>query len=202
MLTLSTVTFIAILFVSRLKQIAEFAALGTGFSQLGAFALYLIPYVLPLAIPISCLIASILLFQRLSHTHELTAMRACGLGLRQITSPIIMAGAVMALINFYTASELATHCRMLARRMEGQAGAVNPLNLIQNGHLLGLRDYYVDMRTTSTGEEAQDLTFACPNPRTGRLSLLCADRVRVHGGGADRLRLGPGYHTRSNHPCY
>jgi len=95
-LTLSTVTFIAILFVSRAKQIAEFATLGTGFSKLGVFALYLIPYILPLAIPISCLIAAVLLFQSVSHTHELTAMRACGLGLRQITSPIIMAGAVMA----------------------------------------------------------------------------------------------------------
>ncbi len=181
-LALSTATFIAILFVSRAKQIAEFAALGTGLGQLGAFALYLIPYVLPLAIPISCLIGSILLFQRLSQTQELTAMRVCGLGLRQITAPILIAGAVMALVNFYVASELATHCRMLARRMEGQAGAINPLNLLQNGRLLGLHDYYVDMRTTTAGEEARDLTFACPNPNTGRLNVICADRVIAQGG--------------------
>jgi len=69
---------------------------------------------------------------------------------------------------------------MLARRMEGQAGAVNPLHLIQNGRLLGLRDYYIDMRTLTSGEEAVDLTFACPNPRTGRLNLLLADRVVVN----------------------
>ena len=38
-----------------------------------------IPYILPIAIPVSCLITAMLLFQRLSKTHELTAFRTCGL---------------------------------------------------------------------------------------------------------------------------
>ncbi|MGE3954245.1 MAG: LptF/LptG family permease [Parachlamydiales bacterium] len=181
-LTLSTVTFIAILFVSRAKQIAQFAALGTGFKQLAAFALFLIPYVLPLALPISCLIGSILLFQRLSQSGELRALRASGLALRQITAPILIAGAVMALVNFFVASELATHCRMVARQMEGEAGAVNPLHLLQNGQLIGLSRPYVDMETVVVGEEAKNLTFVCPNPASGRLALLSADRALSQEG--------------------
>lgn len=76
---LSVFSFIAILLVSRLEEIAQFAALGAKLSYLALFILYQIPYVLPIAIPISCLISAMLLFQRLSHTHELTALRAGGL---------------------------------------------------------------------------------------------------------------------------
>ena len=43
-----------------------------------------------ITIPISCLIVPMLLFQKLSHTHELTALRICGLGLKPIITPLFV----------------------------------------------------------------------------------------------------------------
>src|SRR3569832_1685770 len=71
-------SFIAALFVMRFKDIAEFATLNSDALSIFLFSLYQLPYVLPLAIPISCVIASMLLFQKLSHYQELTALRAAG----------------------------------------------------------------------------------------------------------------------------
>jgi lipopolysaccharide export system permease protein len=180
-LALAVATFILVLFVSRAKQIAEFAAMGAGANAIGLFAVYLIPYVLPYAVPVSCLLASIVLFQRLSNTQELTAMRACGLALRQITGPLLLAGAVLALFNFFIASELATHSHMLGRRMEAHLSSVNPLHLLQNTRLLKMGDIFVDMRTLKAGEEAEEMTLALYNRGSGRLNLFTADRLALEG---------------------
>ena len=83
--------FIAVLLVLRFSEIARFASSGLRKLKVLLFTLYQIPYILPIAVPVSCLIASILLFQRLSHTHELTAFRTCGLGLKPIIYPLIYA---------------------------------------------------------------------------------------------------------------
>ncbi len=186
-LALCVATFIAILFVSRAKQIAEFAAMGAGASHVAMFALYLIPYVLPLAIPISCLISSVILFGRLSTSSELTAMRACGLALRQLTAPILLAGALLSCVNFYIASELATHCHMLGRRMEAKVATVNPLLLLQNTRLLKMGDVFVDMHTIKQGERADDVTIVLHNRQSDRLSVVKADKLEYKD---DEILLG------------
>ncbi len=190
-LALAVTTFILVLFVSRAKQIAEFAAMGAGSNAIGLFAVYLIPYVLPYAIPFSCLLAAIILFQRLSTSHELTAMRACGMGLRQITGPILLAGAFIALLNFFVASELATHSHMLGRRMEAHLSSVNPLHLLHNTRLLKMGDLFVDMRTTKTGEEAEDLTLVLYNRGSKRLNLFSVDHLSLNDDilSADNVNL-------------
>src|SRR5438132_1223109 len=76
--------FVAILLTMQLDDIAHFAALGAPFHYILLFTFHQIPYILPIALPLSCLIASLLLMQRLSNTHELTALRASGFSLRDI----------------------------------------------------------------------------------------------------------------------
>src|SRR4051812_38356814 len=87
---LSVCTFITVLIVARFKEIARFTALTGDWSKTGLFIVYQIPSILPIAIPISALIASLLLFQRLSRTYELTALRASGLSLSTILTPLLL----------------------------------------------------------------------------------------------------------------
>ncbi|MBS0622118.1 MAG: LptF/LptG family permease [Verrucomicrobia bacterium] len=180
---LCVITFIALLFVSRAKEIADLAAMGAGASHIALFALFLIPYVLPYALPISCLISSVLLFSRLSFTHELTAMRACGLSLRRILGPVLLTGGALALLNFYVASELATHSHMLGRKMETQVAGLNPLHLLQNSRLLRMGDVYVEMHTVKGGECAKEMMAVAYNDNTKRLTLLLADTLEVQEEG-------------------
>src|SRR5688500_9040606 len=92
--------FIAILLTMRLDEIAHFAALGAPFPYIILYTLYQIPYILPIAIPLSCLIASLIFIQRLSNTHELTALRASGFALRDLLAPILLTAAFLSLCNF------------------------------------------------------------------------------------------------------
>ena len=59
----SVLAFIAILLTLRLEEIAHFASIDSGKGYLFWFILYQIPYILPVAIPLSCLISSLLLVQ-------------------------------------------------------------------------------------------------------------------------------------------
>lgn len=67
--------FISILLVTRVQEIARLAALNSQIDIIILFTLCQIPYILPIAIPISGLISAILLVQRLSHTQELSTLR-------------------------------------------------------------------------------------------------------------------------------
>ena len=58
---LCVVAFIAILLTMRLDEIASLMTLGAGVTELVWFTLQQIPYILPIAIPISALISSMLL---------------------------------------------------------------------------------------------------------------------------------------------
>ena len=178
---LSVVSFIAILLVIRLEEIAQFATIGAKPSYLFLFTLYQIPYILPIAIPVSCLISALILFQRLSHTQELTALRAGGISLRALIAPILIAGVFLGMGTFYIASEMATASHLATRRMVYDLTSVNPLILLQSAKIARLQSAFVQMDPIRNGESAQDLVIAISNPSGKGLNLCLAKRVELAG---------------------
>ncbi len=174
-------SFISILLVMRFQEIARFATSGASLYRVLLFALFQIPYILPIAIPISALIAAILLFQRLSHTHELTAFRAAGIGLRPIITPILLAAAVLSLINFTITSELATRCRGQSKDLVYEMATLNPLFLFQKESLVKLKNSYVEMRALKAGKYAEDLIVVAKNSSSNRLALIVAKELSLDG---------------------
>ena len=137
--------FIGVLIVMRFQEISRFATSGAPLFKVIFFALLQIPYILPMAVPVSCLIAAILLFQRLSHAQELTAFRTCGLGLWPIASPILFAGCLLTLINFTIVSEISPRCRGISKSEVLEIAATNPLFLLQKESLIKLKNAYIDI---------------------------------------------------------
>jgi lipopolysaccharide export system permease protein len=172
--------FIAILLTMRLDEIAHFAALGTPLSSILLFTLYQIPYILPIAIPISCLIASLITIQRLSNTHELTALRACGFSLRDLLSPLLLAAAFLSLVNFWIVSEVATQSHLTTNILKSEMRSINPLLLLNNKHLMRLKGIYFDaLGPSRVGESASEVILAIPNKHQDRLNLLIAQQLKA-----------------------
>ena len=177
-LALCVCSFISILIVIRFQEIARFASSGTSFFTVFLFTLYQIPFLLPIAIPISCLIAAILVFQRLSHTHELTALRACGLGLKAVFGPLMLDGSFLGLLNFTIVSELSPYCRSLSKELVYNVTRVNPLFLLQKETMIKLKNAYIDMKALrNKGKKAEDVIFIINNPSHGRLGLMTAKEL-------------------------
>ncbi len=171
--------FISVLLVTRFQTIARFATTGASKLYIVKFILYQIPSVLPLAIPIACLIASLLLFQKMSRSHELTAVRAAGLSTLHITFPLIISGIVIAMLNFTIVSEIAPKCRALSKNLAYQMTAVNPLCLLQKETLIKLKNTYIDMKVLKAGRYAKDVFFITRNVSNQRLSLMLAEKLSL-----------------------
>lgn len=184
-MALCSVAIVVVLLTTRLDEIAHFASLDSSFFIVVMFVLYQIPYVLPIAIPVSCLISSILLVQRLSKTHELTAFRACGMGLKDFMAPVIFAGALLTIVNFYFVSELATSSHLNTYLWKSELRSLNPLLVLRNKHLMKTRGGYFDVLGASTmGESAGHVVMALPNRSSGRISLLLVEKMEafINGG--------------------
>lgn len=172
--------FVAILLTMRLDDIAHFAALGAPALYLLFFTLHQVPYILPIALPISCLIASLILIQRLSSTHELTALRACGFSLMNILAPILLSAAFLSLGNFWIASELATQSHLQTNLLKSELRSVNPLFLLHNKHLMRLKGFYFGaLGASHVGESASDIVFAIPNKQQQRIHLMLAKKLKA-----------------------
>jgi lipopolysaccharide export system permease protein len=172
--------FIAILLTMRLDEIAHFAALGAPLSYLLFFTLNQIPYILPIALPLSCLIASLLLIQRLSNTHELTALRASGFALFDILAPILLTAAFLAIGNLWVTSELATQSHLQTNLLKTELRSINPLLLLHNKHLMRLKGFYFEtLGASHVGESASDVVLSIPNKHQQRLNLMIAQQLKA-----------------------
>ncbi len=135
---------------------------------------------MPIAIPISCLIATLLFFQRLSRTSELTALRAAGLGLWSILSPILLCSLLLSLFNFSLCAELAPFCRREGKTLLYQETSQNPLLLLKRQSLIKIKHTYLNMNVKDE-ETTKDLTLIVHNEANQRLNLLSARKLRIVG---------------------
>lgn len=175
---LCVVAFIAILLTSRLEEIAHFASFGAELHLIVLFTLFQIPYILPIAIPISCLISSILLMQRLSAEHELTAIRSSGFSLKEIVIPILLTSAALSFLNFFIVSELATWSHFKTNLLKTELRSVNPLLLLHNKHLMRMKGIYYDtMGPSRMGQSAADVIIGMPNQHTHSINLILAKNL-------------------------
>lgn len=173
--------FIGVLLLTRLQEIARLASFNSQIPTILLFTACQIPYILPIAIPISGLIASILLMQRLSHTNELTSFRSAGLSLKQITTPLLISAFILSLGNFMVVSELTPYTRLYSQKILYHVMTINPLVLMKKNKFLKVQGSYVDMNMTELGKEALDIIFAMKNESNNRLTLITAKKFQVNG---------------------
>jgi len=72
------------------KHVSELIGKGVGWSVLAEFFIYAIFSVVPMALPLAILLASLMTFGNLGENFELTAMKAAGVSLFRIIRPLII----------------------------------------------------------------------------------------------------------------
>lgn len=176
-LTISS--FIAFLLIFQLHDLANFAASGAALGNLILITALHIPYLLPLAIPLSTLLAAALLFIGLSRSHELTALRASGLSLAFILKPLFILGVFLSMTNFYCTSELATYAHLQSRQMIYKLTSSNPLFLLENNRLAAFKEGFVSVESVRQGEHSKNLILAKISPAAKRISLLLSKELLI-----------------------
>ena len=118
---------------ARLVKIFNMLSQGMPLGDVMLFIAYSMPIVLSFTIPWAILVSVMLVFGRLSADCEITAMRACGISILQIISPILTITFMMTVACFYIQTMVGPHYLGVARRNIKTTAISHPLALFEPG---------------------------------------------------------------------
>ncbi|MBN2767372.1 MAG: LptF/LptG family permease [Paludibacteraceae bacterium] len=103
--TLFLMTFMICIFILLMqflwKHFAELVGKGIGLDVLAEFFVYSIFTLVPMALPLAILLASLMTFGNMGENFELTAMKSAGISLFRIIRPLIVFIALVSIGAFY-----------------------------------------------------------------------------------------------------
>ncbi|MBR1967481.1 MAG: LptF/LptG family permease [Lentisphaeria bacterium] len=160
---------------ARIARILDVIANGLPISAFLQFLVYIMPVVLTFTIPWAIMAAVMLVFGRLSADSEITAMRACGISLLQVVSPIILITLMITALCLYIQLFVAPISYFKARQLTRDAAINQPIAMFEPGRPLHYENtiIYIDDKIDNKilknvqiytvdpkrpGEVAQDVT--------------------------------------------
>jgi lipopolysaccharide export system permease protein len=174
--------FLVLLLSTRLDDFAHFVSLGASLRVSLLYIAYQIPYVLQVALPISSLIASFFLFQKLSSSNVLTQMRAAGLSLTEIITPLLLISMLLATFTFRTLLDISARSHFKAKELEQKLRQLNPLSLLHNPKALEEGGMSIEMKGSLQRDgKSQDFIMALNDKEKEKVTLFIAQALEVEG---------------------
>jgi len=133
------VTLLIVTFVISMGAISKITGLlAGGVSWRAVLNMYLcgIPVALSFSIPVSALTASLLVFGRLSADGEISAMKACGIGMWQIIVMPVILSLVLLSVCLYLGDTLAPLSHYKSRMIMSKIGSESALQLLDEGRFI------------------------------------------------------------------
>lgn len=151
-------TFFICIFVLLMQfvwmHVKDLVGKGVEVSVLGEFFIYAVANVIPLALPLAILLASLISFGNLGEKFELTAMKAAGISLFRIMRPLVVGVAMIAVGAFFFSNYVLPKSQMKLWALIFSLRQKSPELDIPEGEFYdGVRGYniYVRHKDTKTG---------------------------------------------------
>lgn len=142
---------------ARLVKIFEYISQGIPVVNFLLFMLYIMPIVLTFTVPWAVLVAVMLVFGRLSADTEITAMRACGVSILQVVSPILIITFFMTLLCLYLQVEVGPPLLGKSRSLMAATVVDQPLALFEPGKPVDFENNIIYIDDKISEDEVKDI---------------------------------------------
>ncbi len=157
---------------AKLVKIFELLSKGVPVSVAGEFVLYTLPVVLTMTIPWATLVAVMLVFGRLSADTEITAMRACGVSILQIISPILLIAMALSAFCLYLQAGIGPSSLGKAQDSIKNIGVSQPLALLDPGRPVEFEDMFIYFDDRVGEDEIKDIQIYRMDPESKNNKIL------------------------------
>jgi lipopolysaccharide export system permease protein len=156
-----TVVFVILFFIFILQTvwllIAELAGKDLDTSMVFKFLLFSMPRLVPLVLPLSILLASIMSFGDLSENYELAAMKSAGISLRRALQPLFIFVSVLSIAAFLFANSVIPYAEYKFINFRKNIAQAKPALAIAEGQFSDVGVYNIKVNKKS-GENGENLT--------------------------------------------
>ncbi len=158
--TFATV-FVILFFVFILQTvwlfIAELAGKDLDFVMVVKFLAFSMPRIVPLVLPLSILLASIMSFGNLSEHYEFAAMKSSGISLQRAMRSLVIAIAILSFIAFLFANNVIPYAEFKFINFRKNIAQAKPALAITEGQFSDVGKYNIKVNKKS-GENGNHLT--------------------------------------------
>ncbi|HNQ88526.1 MAG TPA: LptF/LptG family permease [Verrucomicrobiota bacterium] len=117
----------------------------------------LVPFVLVFALPMGMLTATLLVFGRFSADQELTAVRAGGVSLVALVTPILLLSLVLTGVSGWFNLDLAPRCRLAYKRLFYRLGVAGSTGLLAENQFIKQFPGYILYVGSASGDLLRNL---------------------------------------------
>ncbi|MFH1457990.1 MAG: LptF/LptG family permease [Candidatus Omnitrophota bacterium] len=141
-LSLGVLSFVMVL-VGNLRRIADLVInRGVDIYSVGKLFLFMAPYIVTYALPISVLIAVLMALGRLSGDNEIIAIRASGINFFRLILPLLVMGAILSLSLVIFNDRAASYAHYVYRKTLMEIGIKRPAAAFEEGVFINsFQDY-------------------------------------------------------------
>ncbi len=138
-------------------QAIDYIARGASAGAILKLFFYNMPFLMSFTLPMSLLVAVLLLFGKLSMEGELVAMQASGISIWEIVSPLIIISIVVTVFSATIASEVAPRCWYARRLILHELGSKDPVKLLESGRFIKDFPGFITYVGNIKGNELEDV---------------------------------------------
>lgn len=164
LITFATV-FVILFFIFVLQIvwlfIAELAGKDLDVSMILKFLLFKVPSIVPLVLPLSVLLASIMTFGSLAENYEFAAMKSAGISLQRAMLPLIYFIAALSVLAFAFANNVIPYAEYKFVNFRRNIAQVKPAMAIAEGQFsqIGTYNIKVEKKSGENGKYLKEVTI-------------------------------------------
>ena len=160
------------------RFIDEFAGKDIDLEIISKFLLFLLPNLIPMVLPLTILLSSIMTFGSFAEQYEFAAMKSAGISLQRAMKSLIIFILILGAVTFYFANTVIPYAEGKVLNMRKNIAQVKPAMAIVEGAFndLGTINIKVSKKSGPNGQNLEDVIIHKKSEnRVGNYTVIKAD---------------------------